>query len=263
MISRRGIALRWRIAIFSSLAIAFLSLLASVAAYAVVRSSLVGDLQRSLGTDAARIAAAYTVSQDLAGEPSSEAAAVEPLGPGDLESVATGGLIIQLYDGAGVRFAASDDEDDAEVQVPTLPAEVLTAARTEAQEWRGELRGDPLQAALVPFTLGVVAVLAPTDYIGAALGQLAQVLTLAALVLVGLSALLGYLVAAAAARPVTQLAAAAAQLDPARLEPIRYRGPDDEVALVTKAELDVHWLHRGDAAPGTTTLLDDAVRAWD
>ena len=76
------------------------------------------------------------------------------------------------------------------------------AARTEAQEWRGLLRGDPLQAALVPFTLGVVAVLAPTDYIGAALGQLAQVLTLAALVLVGLSALLGYLVAAAAARPL-------------------------------------------------------------
>ena len=55
MVSRRGIALRWRIAIFSSLAIAFLSLLASVAAYVVVRSSLVGDLQRSLGADAARM----------------------------------------------------------------------------------------------------------------------------------------------------------------------------------------------------------------
>jgi NADPH-dependent ferric siderophore reductase len=39
-------------------------------------------------------------------------------------------------------------------------------------------------------------------------------------------------------------------------------GPEDEVALVTKAALDVHWLHRGDAEPGTTTLLDDAVRAW-
>ena len=231
MVSRRGIALRWRIAIFSSLAIAFLSLLASVAAYAVVRSSLVGDLQRSLGADAARIAAAYTVSQETAGDPTAGAAAGEPLGISDLESVATGGLIIQLYDGAGVRFAASDD--DAEVQKPPLPQEVLAAALAEAQRWRGLLRGEPLQAALVPFSLGVVAVLAPTDYIGAALGQLAQVLVLAALVLVGLSALLGYLVAAAAARPVTQLAAAAAQLDPARLEPIRYRGPDDEVGRLS------------------------------
>jgi NADPH-dependent ferric siderophore reductase len=25
----------------------------------------------------------------------------------------------------------------------------------------------------------------------------------------------------------------------------------------------MHWLHRGDAPAGTTTLLDDAVRAWD
>lgn len=39
-------------------------------------------------------------------------------------------------------------------------------------------------------------------------------------------------------------------------------GPDHELPLVTKAELEVHWLHRGDAAPGTTTMLDDAVRAW-
>ena len=50
-------------------------------------------------------------------------------------------------------------------------------------------------------------------------------LDFAALVLVGLSALLGYLVAAAAARPVTQLAAAAAQLDPARLEPSATAAP--------------------------------------
>ena len=26
--------------------------------------------------------------------------------------------------------------------------------------------------------------------------------------------------------------------------------------------MTVHWLHRDGAAPGTTTLLDDAVRAW-
>lgn len=37
----------------------------------------------------------------------------------------------------------------------------------------------------------------------------------------------------------------------------------DEQELETAGDVDLHWLHRGDAAPGTTTLLDDAVRAWD
>lgn len=40
-------------------------------------------------------------------------------------------------------------------------------------------------------------------------------------------------------------------------------GADDEIAIATVAELEMHWLHRGAALPGTTTLLDDAVRAWD
>lgn len=221
MVNRRGIALRWRIAIFSSLAIAFLSLLASVAAYVVVRSSLVNNLRESLEVDAARIAAAYTAAQEADGGGSEAAQQPE----------AALGVTIQFYETSGVRFAASDDA--AEVQTPSLPVEVVRAAMSGPQSWRGLLRGGPFQAALIPFPPGVVAVLAPTDYIGAALGQLAQVLTLAALVLVGLSALLGYLVAAAAARPVTQLAAVAAQLDPARLEPISYRGPNDEVGRLS------------------------------
>ena len=40
-------------------------------------------------------------------------------------------------------------------------------------------------------------------------------------------------------------------------------GPDDEIAIATVADLEIHWLHRGDAVAGTTRLLDDAVRAWD
>jgi len=40
-------------------------------------------------------------------------------------------------------------------------------------------------------------------------------------------------------------------------------GPGDEIAIATVAELEIHWLHRGDAPAGTTSLLDDAVRAWD
>ncbi len=40
-------------------------------------------------------------------------------------------------------------------------------------------------------------------------------------------------------------------------------GPDDEMSWTTVAEVETHWLHRGDADAGSTTLLDDAVRAWD
>ena len=250
MIKRRGIALRWRIAIFSSLAIAFLSLLASVAAYAVVRSSLVGDLQRALKVDVARVAAAYTTSREEvasnatpaqnAGSHTDNAQVPVPqttesqatqLGAEDLQSVATGGVIIQLYTNTGERLAASNDATAP--QSPSLPTGIVTAALSEPQTWRGELAGSPVQAALAPTSLGVAAVLAPAGYIGAALGQLARVLALAALLLVVLSIALGYLVAAAAARPVTQLARAAAQLDPGQLQPISYTGPDDEVGKLS------------------------------
>jgi NADPH-dependent ferric siderophore reductase len=43
---------------------------------------------------------------------------------------------------------------------------------------------------------------------------------------------------------------------------IEVDGPADEVALATVGELELHWLHRDDAEAGSTTLLDDAVRAW-
>lgn len=47
---------------------------------------------------------------------------------------------------------------------------------------------------------------------------------------------------------------------------LEVEGPADErdfsLEMATAAELELHWLHRGDAAPGTTTLLDDAVRTW-
>ncbi|KAA1378405.1 siderophore-interacting protein [Aeromicrobium fastidiosum] len=42
---------------------------------------------------------------------------------------------------------------------------------------------------------------------------------------------------------------------------IEVDGPADELDLDGPAGLELHWLHRGDAAAGTTTLLDDAVRA--
>ena len=44
---------------------------------------------------------------------------------------------------------------------------------------------------------------------------------------------------------------------------IEVDGPADEVEWSTEAVLEVHWLHRDGAEHGTTSLLDDAVRAWD
>ena len=40
-------------------------------------------------------------------------------------------------------------------------------------------------------------------------------------------------------------------------------GPADELELTSAADVDLRWLHRGDAVAGTTTLLDDAVRGLD
>jgi len=39
-------------------------------------------------------------------------------------------------------------------------------------------------------------------------------------------------------------------------------GPDEELPLATEATVELHWLHREGAARGSTTLLDDAVRAY-
>jgi NADPH-dependent ferric siderophore reductase len=43
---------------------------------------------------------------------------------------------------------------------------------------------------------------------------------------------------------------------------IEVDGAADEIPLSTVADLEVRWLHRDGASAGTTTLLDDAVRAW-
>lgn len=55
-----------------------------------------------------------------------------------------------------------------------------------------------------------------------------------------------------------------------RLEPgakavafIEVADASEELPMPTKADLDLHWLHRGDADPGSTELLDEAVRGFD
>lgn len=44
---------------------------------------------------------------------------------------------------------------------------------------------------------------------------------------------------------------------------IEVYGVDDEMTLKTDADLELHWLHRGENPAGSTTLLDDAVRAME
>ena len=261
MVSRRGVSLRWRIALFSSLAIAFLSILASLAAYAVVSSSLVGNLRRALEADVARVANEYNTSQPQSGSATTRTRAGTPngsLGTGDLQSVAIGGSIIQLYDSSGTRFAASNDADSSSVL--SVPTEVVVAALTEPRSWRGIVDGQAVQAALAPVnfgaTEGVVAVVSPADYIGAALARLARFLALVAGVFTLFSIVLGYLVAAAAARPVTQLAAAAAQLGPNQLNPIAYSGPNDEVGQLSVVLNDLVTRLKGSADAQRTFLAE-------
>ena len=235
MIVRGGIPLRWRIAILSSLAVALLSIVAAFIAFAVVRSSLTGDLQRSLREDVVRVA------QDYGGVTGAEGNAVEdetaeaagtqaedstlqipPQGP-------TGGVVIQLYNAEGTFIAASDDDtQDYTADNLVIPASVVASA-SEIIDWRGTLTGRPVRAALAPVSFGVVAVVSPSTYIGTALNQLARALAITGTALILLSSLIGYLVAAAAMRPITQLASLAAQLDPNHLAPIDYQGPKDEV----------------------------------
>ena len=44
---------------------------------------------------------------------------------------------------------------------------------------------------------------------------------------------------------------------------IEVDGPDHEIELECEAALDLRWLHRGDAEPGSTQLLFDEVTAWE
>nr|WP_255668852.1 siderophore-interacting protein [Aeromicrobium duanguangcaii] len=44
---------------------------------------------------------------------------------------------------------------------------------------------------------------------------------------------------------------------------IEVDGPEHEIDLPTAGDLTIHWLHRDGDAPGSTRLLDEAVRAWE
>jgi signal transduction histidine kinase len=205
------------VAVLSSLAIALLSVVASLTAFWVVRTSLLGDLQRAVQEDVQKVAALYQGG-------GAGAAGATLAGP-------TGGVIVQLYDASGQLLASSNPTFEA-LDAAIAPDVVRMAVRG-SRDWRGVLAGYAVQASLAPFSFGVAAVIADTAFVGQALGQLARALLFTATLLVLISALIGYLVAALAIRPITQLAVRAAELGPGRLHPIPYRGPSDEVGQLS------------------------------
>lgn len=224
MIKRRRFSLRARIALLTALATALLSSLAIVVAFAVTQRSLRQDLQKDLNQQASYIAQVYMRNIRVAPKPSDR-------------------LIIQLYRPDGSLWAANDRrfEDPSFSYIPIkIIQEIFELGITEyPTEWRGVLAERPVQAALSPFDLGVIAVLAPTEFIDRASNQLAWGLFYTALGLIVLSGLVGYIVAASAMRPVSQLASLAAVRGPENLESITYQGPNDEVGKLTHAFNDL------------------------
>jgi len=214
---RRGLPLTWRVAVLAGAATALLAGLTLIVSYVIVRNGMYEDLRRSLREDAATLASVYALGEGSAGGSLS--------GP-------TGGVVLQVYGPGAQLLAASRSE--WETPQAAIPPEVVIGAGLVPTPWSGRLLGRPVEAALAPFAVGVVAVIADPSYIQDTLRSLSRTLLLVAAVLVVLSLLVGYLVAAASLRPVTLLARRVSRLDPDRLEPLEYDGPRDEVARLAE-----------------------------
>lgn len=219
------LSLRWRIAILTTLAIAILSIIAALTAFFVVRSSLVGDLKFSLRRDAIKLAEIY-----------SGRAGKEEIKLGDVPS---GRIIIQIYD-TGAKLYASSVQDFEKPESALQPEIVEKASNSEGVVyWQGNLIGQNVMAALAPFDRGVVVVLATTNFMTMALNKLSRNLIITAIILIVASALIGYVVAAAAMRPVLQLTKLTAEISPKNLQKLRYHGPDDELQKLSKVINDL------------------------
>jgi signal transduction histidine kinase len=211
------LTLRWRLVLLVSMAVAVLGVAAVAASYLAARSSLLGDLHRNLRNDVAQVARLYG-----SGEPGTAR---------DTLSGPTGGLTVNLYDTAG-RLLASSSSTFSRPQ-DLIPEEVVRDASNGPLDWQGEAEGKPVAAALAPFGVGVAAVISDTTFISSMLKRLSGLLLIIALVVLLSSVLVGNVVAGNAIRPLRNLARQAARLQPDRLEPIRYDGPDDELGLLS------------------------------
>ncbi|HEX7000754.1 MAG TPA: HAMP domain-containing sensor histidine kinase [Trueperaceae bacterium] len=219
---RPGLPLTWRVAVLAGAATALLAGLTLVVSYVIVRSGMYDDLRRSLRQDAASLAAVYATGEGSAG--------TSLTGP-------TGGVVLQVYGPGAQLLAASRTEWES--PLAAIPPDVIVGAGLVPTAWSGELLDQPVEVALAPFAVGVVAVIADPSYIEQTLATLSRTLLVVAAALVVLSLLVGYLVAAASLRPVTRLARRVSRLEPDAIEPLEYDGPRDEVARLTETVNDL------------------------
>ncbi len=219
---RAGLSLTWRVAVLAGAATALLAGLTLVVSYVIVRNGMYDDLRRSLRQDAATLAAVYATGEGSAG--------ASLTGP-------TGGVVLQVYGPAAQLLASSRTEWES--PLAAIPPDVIVGAGLVPAAWSGELLGQPVEVALAPFAVGVVAVIADPSYIEQTLAALSRTLLVVAAALVVLSLLVGYLVAAASLRPVTRLARRVSRLEPDAIEPLEYDGPRDEVARLTETVNDL------------------------
>jgi signal transduction histidine kinase len=211
------LTLRWRLVLLVSIAVAVLGVAAVAASYLAVRSSLLRELQGNLRNDAAQVAQLYG-----SGVPGTAR---------DTLSGPTGGVTVNLYDTAG-RLLASSSSIFSDPQ-DLIPAEVVREAISRPRDWQGEAEGRQVLVALAPFGVGVAAVISDTEFIGSMLRSLSGLLVIIAASVVISSVIVGNIVAGNAIRPLKNLARQAARLQPDRLEPIVYNGPDDELGLLS------------------------------
>src|SRR5690606_11615544 len=214
---RAGLPLTWRVAVLAGAATALLAGLTLVVSYRSVRSGMYDDLRRSLRQDAAALAAVYATGEGSAG--------TSLTGP-------TGGVVLQVYGPGAQLLAASRTEWES--PLAAIPPDVIVGAGLVPTGWSGELLDQPVEVALAPFAVGVVAVIADPSYIEQTLAALSRTLLVVAAALVVLSLMVGYLVAAASLRPVTRLARRVSRLEPDAIEPLEYDGPRDGVARLTE-----------------------------
>jgi signal transduction histidine kinase len=216
-----SLSLKWRIALLCGLAIALLGITSSLLAYWVVRSRILTNIERSIIVDAKQVARTYE----------------EGLGVAPILDGPTGGLFVQIYSPQGTLLATSRQRfADAPIDVDR----VFAARRVGVERvWRGRLADEPVMAALEPVSFGVVAVVAPTNFLSLLLREIAQVLALVAVLLSAVGGIAGYFVAQWSMRPVSRLAMMAEGFSADRLKLIPYRGPDDEVGRLTRAYNDL------------------------
>ncbi|MEM6430747.1 MAG: HAMP domain-containing sensor histidine kinase [Deinococcota bacterium] len=212
---RRGVSLRWRVALLCGLTIALLGVASSSLVYWFVRSRIINNIEDSIVIDAKRVARVYE-----------EGLGVAPILDGPM-----GGLFVQIYSPQG-RLLATSRRRFAETSVPL---DYILKARYQGGLWRGELAAEPIVAALEPVSFGVVAVISPTSFLSLLLRNLAQTLAITAVTLSAVGAVAGYFVAQWSMRPVSRLAALTESFKLEKLRLIPYRGPDDEVGRLTRA----------------------------